>query len=98
LLLGRVVAHLVAFGLCQNAEKRRIAVRYPMAETEAADEDGDTGEDGVEQIESPHGGQELALPPSINLDQVKGCSLFMMKAVIDGRGSEVIDLLKTNLF
>jgi pyruvate dehydrogenase (quinone) len=42
--------------------------------------------------------QELALPPSIKLDQVKGFSLFMMKAVIDGRGSEVIDLLKTNLF
>ena len=27
-----------------------------------------------------------------------GFSLFMMKAVINGRGSEVIDLLKTNLF
>ena len=40
--------------------------------------------------------QELALPPSIKLDQVKGFSLFMMKAVIDGRGSEVIDLLKTS--
>ena len=42
--------------------------------------------------------QELALPPSIKLDQVKGFGLFMMKAVINGRGSEVIDLLKTNLF
>jgi pyruvate dehydrogenase (quinone) len=42
--------------------------------------------------------QELALPPSIKLDQVKGFSLFMMKAVINGRGSEVIDLLKINLF
>jgi pyruvate dehydrogenase (quinone) len=42
--------------------------------------------------------QELALPPSITLDQVKGFGLFMMKAVINGRGSEVIDLLKTNLF
>jgi len=42
--------------------------------------------------------QKLALPPSIKLDQAKGFGLFMMKAVIDGRGSEVIDLLKTNLF
>jgi pyruvate dehydrogenase (quinone) len=42
--------------------------------------------------------QEIALPPSIKLDQVKGFSLFMMKAVINGRGNEVIDLLKTNLF
>jgi len=42
--------------------------------------------------------QELALPPSVKLDQIRGFSLFMMKAVINGRGSEVIDLLKTNLF
>jgi pyruvate dehydrogenase (quinone) len=42
--------------------------------------------------------QELMLPPSVKLDQVMGFSLFMMKAVINGRGNEVIDLLKTNLF
>jgi pyruvate dehydrogenase (quinone) len=42
--------------------------------------------------------QELIVPPSVKLDQVMGFSLFTMKAVINGRGSEVIDLLKTNLF
>jgi pyruvate dehydrogenase (quinone) len=42
--------------------------------------------------------QELVVPPSVKLDQVMGFSLFMMKAVINGRGNEVIDLLKTNLF
>ena len=41
--------------------------------------------------------QELIVPPSVKLDQVIGFSLFMMKAVLNGRGSEVIDLLKTNL-
>ncbi|MGB2889607.1 MAG: ubiquinone-dependent pyruvate dehydrogenase [Candidatus Acidiferrales bacterium] len=41
--------------------------------------------------------QELMLPPSVKLDQVMGFSLFMMKAVLNGRGNEVIDLLKTNL-
>jgi pyruvate dehydrogenase (quinone) len=41
--------------------------------------------------------QELIVPPSVKLDQVMGFSLFMMKAVLNGRGSEVIDLLKTNL-
>jgi len=41
--------------------------------------------------------QELALPPSIKLDQVKGFSLFMMKAVLDGRARELIDLAKVNL-
>ena len=42
--------------------------------------------------------QELVVPPSVKLDQVMGFSLFMMKAVLNGRGNEVIDLLKTNLF
>ena len=54
MLLGRVVAQLVTFGLCQDAEERRIAVRYPMAKGKTADEDGDTREDGIEEIESPH--------------------------------------------
>jgi pyruvate dehydrogenase (quinone) len=39
----------------------------------------------------------MALPPSIKLDQVKGFSLFLMRAAINGRGSEVVDPLKTNL-
>jgi pyruvate dehydrogenase (quinone) len=31
------------------------------------------------------------------LDQAKGFGLFMLKAVLSGRGSEIIDLAKTNL-
>jgi pyruvate dehydrogenase (quinone) len=42
--------------------------------------------------------QELAMPPTITLEQAKGFSLFMLKAVLNGRGDEVIDLAKTNLF
>ena len=42
--------------------------------------------------------QELILPPSVKIGQVMGFSLFMTKAVLNGRGNEVIDLLKTNLF
>ncbi len=42
--------------------------------------------------------QELILPPSVKMGQVMGFSLFMTKAVLNGRGNEVIDLLKTNLF
>ena len=29
---------------------------------------------------------------------MKGFSLFMLKAVLNGRGDEIIDLAKTNLF
>jgi pyruvate dehydrogenase (quinone) len=41
--------------------------------------------------------QELAMPPTISVDQAWGFSLYMIRAVLSGRGDEVIDLAKTNL-
>jgi pyruvate dehydrogenase (quinone) len=41
---------------------------------------------------------ELAMPPSITLEMTKGFTLYMLKAVISGRGDEIIDLAKTNLW
>ena len=41
--------------------------------------------------------QELSMPPTISLDQAWGFSLYMIRAVLSGRGDEVIDLAKTNL-
>ncbi len=40
---------------------------------------------------------ELSMPPSIGLEQVKGFSLWVLRAVMSGRGDEVIDLATTNL-
>src|SRR5881296_346989 len=42
--------------------------------------------------------QELAMPPTISLEQMTGFSLFMLKAVLSGRGDELIDLARINLF
>jgi pyruvate dehydrogenase (quinone) len=42
--------------------------------------------------------QELAMPPTIKLEQMTGFGLFMLKAVLSGRGEEIIDLAKLNLF
>ena len=42
--------------------------------------------------------QELAMPPTISVEQMTGFSLFMLKAVLSGRGDELIDLAKINLF
>jgi pyruvate dehydrogenase (quinone) len=42
--------------------------------------------------------QELSMPPALTLEQMTGFSLFMLKAVFSGRGDEVIDLAKVNLF
>jgi pyruvate dehydrogenase (quinone) len=41
---------------------------------------------------------ELAMPPSVTLEMAKGFTLYMVKAVISGRGDEVIDLAKSNLW
>ena len=41
--------------------------------------------------------QELAMPPAINPEQVKGFGLWALRAVMNGRGDELIDLARTNL-
>lgn len=41
--------------------------------------------------------QELIMPPATTLEEAHKFGLFMLKAVLDGRGGELIDLAKTNL-
>ena len=41
--------------------------------------------------------QELSMPPTITVEQIKGFSLWVLRAVMSGRGDEVLDLAKTNL-
>jgi pyruvate dehydrogenase (quinone) len=41
--------------------------------------------------------QELAIPPKTTLDQAYHFGMFMMKAVLDGRATQLIDLAKVNL-
>jgi pyruvate dehydrogenase (quinone) len=41
--------------------------------------------------------QELVMPPKMKLAQVEGFSLWLMKAVLNGRTNEVIDLAHTNV-
>ena len=41
--------------------------------------------------------QELAMPPKTTLDQAFHFGMFTMKAVLDGRAKELIDLATTNL-
>jgi pyruvate dehydrogenase (quinone) len=42
--------------------------------------------------------QELSMPPTISAEQALGFSLYLVRAVLSGRGDEVIDLAATNLF
>jgi pyruvate dehydrogenase (quinone) len=40
---------------------------------------------------------ELAMPPKIKAEQVKGFSLYTLRAIMSGRGDEVIELARANL-
>ena len=54
--------------------------------------------DGPALIEVPVSRQELSMPPTITFEQAKGFGLFALRAVLSGRGDEVVDLAKVNLF
>jgi len=54
--------------------------------------------DGPALVEVLVSRQELAMPPTITLEQMRGFSLFMLKAVLSGRGDEIVDLARVNLF
>jgi pyruvate dehydrogenase (quinone) len=54
--------------------------------------------DGPVLVDAVVNRAELAMPPSITVEMAKGFTLFMVKAVLSGRGDEVIDLAKTNLW
>jgi pyruvate dehydrogenase (quinone) len=54
--------------------------------------------DGPVLVDAVVNRAELSMPPSITVEMAKGFTLFMVKAVLSGRGDEVIDLAKTNLW
>ena len=40
---------------------------------------------------------ELSMPPKIQAEQVKGFSLYVLRAIMNGRGDEIVDLAKVNV-
>nr|WP_298986594.1 ubiquinone-dependent pyruvate dehydrogenase [uncultured Micrococcus sp.] len=41
--------------------------------------------------------QELTIPPSVEAEQAKGFALYAIRTVLDGKGTELIDLAKANI-
>jgi pyruvate dehydrogenase (quinone) len=41
--------------------------------------------------------EELAMPPAITAEMAKGFTLYMLKAILSGRGDEIVDLARANL-
>jgi pyruvate dehydrogenase (quinone) len=54
--------------------------------------------DGPALVDIAVNRQELAMPPSLKLDQVFDFNLYLIKAILNGRGDEIVDLARTNLF
>jgi pyruvate dehydrogenase (quinone) len=53
--------------------------------------------DGPALVEVLVSRQELSMPPTITYEQAKNFGIFMLTAVLSGRGDEIIDLAKVNL-
>jgi pyruvate dehydrogenase (quinone) len=54
--------------------------------------------DGPALVDAVVKRQELSMPPSIEAKQAKGFGLYALKALMNGKGSELLELAKTNLF
>jgi pyruvate dehydrogenase (quinone) len=54
--------------------------------------------DGPVLVDAVVNRSELAMPPAVTTEMAKGFSLYMVKAVMSGRGDELIDLARTNLW
>jgi pyruvate dehydrogenase (quinone) len=54
--------------------------------------------DGPVLVDAVVNRQELAMPPAVTTEMAKGFTLFMVKAVMSGRGDELLDLARTNLW
>jgi pyruvate dehydrogenase (quinone) len=54
--------------------------------------------DGPVLVDAVVNREELSIPPKITLEMAKGFTLYMVKAVMNGRANEVLDLAVTNLW
>jgi pyruvate dehydrogenase (quinone) len=54
--------------------------------------------DGPVLVDAVVNRSELAMPPAVTVEMAKGFTLYMVKAILDGRAGDLIDLAKTNLW
>ena len=54
--------------------------------------------DGPVVVDAVVNRTELAMPPAVTVEMAKGFSLYMAKAIMNGRADEIIDLAQTNLW
>jgi pyruvate dehydrogenase (quinone) len=78
-----------------------IGIRGIRLEDPAAVDEGIAAalaHDGPVVVDAVVNRTELAMPPAITVEMAKGFTLYMVKAVLNGRADEIIDLARTNLW
>ncbi|PPQ33186.1 ubiquinone-dependent pyruvate dehydrogenase [Rhodopila globiformis] len=54
--------------------------------------------DGPALVDVVTNRMELTLPPKTTMEQAKGFGIYLAKAIINGRGDEIVELARTNLW
>ncbi|RKT47335.1 ubiquinone-dependent pyruvate dehydrogenase [Thiocapsa rosea] len=54
--------------------------------------------DGPALVDVVSNRQELSMPPAIGIEQAKGFALYSLDAILNGRGDELLQLGRSNLF
>jgi len=83
------------------AMAQAMGIRGIRLDTPAEVEDGIAdalAHNGPVLVDAVVNRSELAMPPSITIEMAKGFSLYMVKAILNGRTDEIVDLAKTNLW
>jgi pyruvate dehydrogenase (quinone) len=74
-----------------HSQRVETAAELPDAVREALAHDGPSLLDVLVER------QEISMPPTLELAQMKGFAMYAVRTVLSGRGDELIDLAKTNL-
>ncbi|WP_262849904.1 ubiquinone-dependent pyruvate dehydrogenase [Mumia quercus] len=82
----------VARAMGMHGERVEQPDRLPHAISEALEAPGPA------LVEVMVARQELSIPPSVTAAQAKGFTLYALRTVLNGRGDEVVELAKTNVF
>ena len=53
--------------------------------------------DGPAVIDVLTAREEILLPPKLMVEQVKGFTLYATRTILSGRGTEILELARTNL-
>jgi len=74
---------------------RGIRIEHP-SEVEPAIADA-LAHDGPVLVDAVVNRAELSMPPKISAAMAKGFTLYMLKAILNGQGSEIVELATTNI-